>query len=125
MIELISFGYLHGAPPADATVVVDVRHHYRDPHREPGTRCLTALDTEIRNKVLATPGVPELIVGLSAVAAAYAGTPAGITTVIAIGCAGGRHRSATIANEITVRLQTWSIPVTVKHRDIDRPVVDR
>lgn len=124
MIELISFGYLHGEPP-QAVAVIDVRTHFRDPHRDHRARCLTSRDAEIRNTVLATPGIPALIDALAAVAAAYASTPAGIPAVIAIGCAGGRHRSATIATEISVRLQGRNIPVTVTHRDIDKPVIGR
>lgn len=125
MIELISFGYLHGGPPTSATVVTDVRRHFRDPAREPRIRCLTALDTEIRNKVLATRGIPALIDALTAVAATYASTRADEPAVIAVGCAGGRHRSATIVAEIALRLQTRGIPATVTHRDIDKPVTGR
>ena len=40
--------------------------------------------------------------------------------VIAIGCTGGRHRSITIASEITARLKASNHKVIVNHRDIDK-----
>lgn len=124
-VELISFGYLHDAPPSGAVVVVDVRTHFYDPHRDPRTRNLTARDGLIRDKVLATPGVAALIDGLVTIAAAYAGTAAGAPVLIAVGCAGGRHRSPTIVGEAVARLQAAGIDARATHRDIELEVVDR
>lgn len=38
-ITVVFFGYLHGEPPK-----ADLRHHFRDPHVNPGLRYLTARD---------------------------------------------------------------------------------
>jgi RNase adaptor protein for sRNA GlmZ degradation len=124
-VEVMSFGYLRGGPPSNTVVEVDVRTHFYDPHHDPSTRQLTAHDGWVRDKVLATPGIPTLIDGLVAVATAYASTPTSAPVLIAVGCAGGRHRSATIANEVASRLQAAGILATVTHRDIDLGVIDR
>ncbi|HXI60254.1 MAG TPA: RNase adapter RapZ, partial [Polyangia bacterium] len=38
---------------------------------------------------------------------------------VAIGCTGGRHRSVAIANELGRRLGA-DIPISIRHRDIQR-----
>jgi len=40
--------------------------------------------------------------------------------VVAIGCTGGKHRSVTLANAITNRLQSLEYGVKVEHRDIGK-----
>ena len=47
-------------------------------------------------------------------------TPGPVT--IAVGCVGGRHRSAVIAAEIARRIGPGA---TLTHRDITRPVIER
>jgi UPF0042 nucleotide-binding protein len=59
-VEIVSFGYGHGAPPA-AHVVIDVRHHFRDPHVDPALRYLTAEDAPVMSAVLGTAGIHGLI----------------------------------------------------------------
>jgi RNase adaptor protein for sRNA GlmZ degradation len=44
---------------------------------------------------------------------------------IAVGCVGGRHRSAGIAIEAARYLESAGVPVTVTHRDMGRPVIAR
>jgi UPF0042 nucleotide-binding protein len=56
-----------------------------------------------------------------AVAFTIVGTP----LVIAVGCAGGRHRSASVADQLARRLRRRGHQVTVHHRDINQPVVNR
>lgn len=123
-VHLISFGYLHGEPP-QAHVTADVRDHFRDPHVSPGLRNLTGEDGRVIEAVLATPGVSRLIVSLSCAALAYLDGPQSRPVTIAIGCAGGRHRSAVIASKVADRLTGAGAHVTVTHRDIGRPVVER
>ena len=118
MIEIISFGYLHGpAPQAHATF--DVRHHFKDPHVDPALRHLTAADAPVMRAVLGTPGIGELAAAITAAALAYLAGPQPGPAVIAIGCAGGRHRSAALAIEAARQLRDAGIPVTLTHRDID------
>lgn len=120
MITVISFGYGHGDAPADATFIYDVRR-YRDPHfnPDPEFRNLTAYDARIRDMVMATPGVRELI---SCIVANAVAVP---DSVIVIGCVGGRHRSACIAIAVADALTASGQPVRLIHRDLDRPVIER
>ena len=125
-LTISSFGYLHGAPPA-ATIIVDLREILRDPHISPQLRHMTANDPEVQATVWRTPGAMALLGNLGALAvtlieqAAYTGKP----TSIAIGCAGGRHRAATVAMELHRRLIATGYPADLHHRDLHRPVVER
>ncbi|MGI5322052.1 RapZ C-terminal domain-containing protein [Actinomadura nitritigenes] len=124
-VRVTTFGYLHGAPPADAHIVLDLRHHSRAPHAVRGLRNLTAADAEVRAAVLATPGIRPLIDATAAAALAYLdGPPAGPVTV-AVGCAGGRQRAATVGAVLAAVLADLGIPVTLAHRDIGKAVVQR
>lgn len=123
-VEIVSFGYLHGDPPA-AHVTVDMRHHFRDPHINPALRELTASDRLVRRAVLHTRGVRRLLRATVRQATAFAAGPSGDHLVISVGCAGGRHRSAVAADQLARRLRRRGHDVTVTHRDIRLPVVQR
>lgn len=122
-IEFVSFGYLHDQAP-EAELVVDMRRHFRDPHVSPELRELTAADERVMRAVLGTDGVPELADAILAAVAAFRSGPSGDTVRVAIGCAGGRHRSAAMVQHLAERMPE-PVRVTVAHRDIHRPVVDR
>jgi RNase adaptor protein for sRNA GlmZ degradation len=131
-VDLRSFGYGHGAPdqgwgdlPAEAHVVMDVRGHFRDPHVSPELRHLTAGDDRVRAAVLATPGAAALAERITGVAMAYLAGPGRGPVIIAVGCAGGRHRSAVIADHAARLLNQRGVPATVTHRDLHRLVIDR
>lgn len=125
-VEVTSFGYHWGGPPA-AGMTFDLREHFRDPHWDDdrSLRELTGLDAVVRQVVLATPGVRVLVRAVMAAVAGYAQGPHGLVTAVAVGCAGGRHRSVAVTQEIAVRLTIDGHDVTVRHRDIGRPVVRR
>jgi UPF0042 nucleotide-binding protein len=89
-----------------------------------------------------TPGIRDLVVGLVAVADAYRAGPSATTTAIAVGCAGGRHRAATVASALAAVLAgdaiqadacglaavadaRHGVPVNLRHRDMALPVVNR
>lgn len=114
---VITFGFGHpeGAPEADD--VVDLRE-YRDPHIRPEFRYLTGRDQIVRDTVLATPGVRELIA--KTVAKARAEKVDGKPYVIASGCVGGRHRGYVAGEEIARELGAVLV-----HRDVDKPVLSR
>lgn len=57
-VEIESFGYLHGEPPA-AHLTIDLREHFRDPHVSPELRYMTAHDEPVRTAVLNTPASPR------------------------------------------------------------------
>ena len=124
-LTIYSFGYLHGVP--DATVTVDVRKILRDPHIDLTLRYLTAYDARVRAKVHATPGALELAGELASVATRLIAlsTRTGAPVALAIGCAGGRHRSAALAMWIAEALTSTGHSVAVTHLHIDRPVVER
>lgn len=123
-VEVTSFGYLHGAPPA-AHLTVDLRQHFRDPHVSPELRHMTADDEAVRMAVLGTPGVKDLVVATAVAVAAFAAGPSAGLVKVAAGCAGGRHRAPTFARELASHLTEAGCGVTVHHRDIDKPVIQR
>ena len=124
-LTILSFGYLHGTP--EATVTVDVREVLRDPHIDPALRYQTAYDAPVRAKVAATRGALDLANRLRDVAAVLSdlAETTGRPTSLAIGCAGGRHRSAALAMLIADNLAADGHQITVNHLHIDRPVVER
>ncbi|MFD8706861.1 ATPase [Kitasatospora sp. NPDC059648] len=124
-VEITSFGHLHGPVP-EAEVVLDLRRHFRDPHVRTELRHKTAKDPEVREAVLSTPGIPELVAAAVAVAQAYAmGPQAELTPFrVAVGCAGGRHRAAAVAEALAEALAPHGLRARVQHRDLDKPVVE-
>lgn len=95
-VTITTFGYLHGDPPP-AHITLDLRTHFRDPFISPELRYLTAHDAAVRTAVLDTPGIPALLEALTAAVLAYlAGGPAAAPVTVSVGCAGGRHRAASV-----------------------------
>ncbi|MEH0578976.1 RNase adapter RapZ [Streptomyces sp. B21-108] len=123
-VEIISFGFLHDAAP-EADVVLDLRRAFRDPHVDPATRELTGRDRLVQRTVLRTPGVRRLLAATVRQVAAYAEGPSVDRIVIGSGCAGGRHRSVVVADQLARRLRRRGHTVTVHHRDLHQPVVHR
>jgi RNase adaptor protein for sRNA GlmZ degradation len=116
---ITSFGYLHGPAP-DAEITIDVRTHLRDPHSDPRVRELTGHDPLVWTQVLATPGALGLIEGLTTATQALlqGATATGCPLVrVALGCAGGRHRSVVLAEAITERLALAGWAATALHLD--------
>ncbi|MEU0985068.1 RNase adapter RapZ [Streptomyces sp. NPDC005953] len=124
VVEIVSFGYLHGEPPS-AHLTIDLRHHFRDPHVSPELRYMTANDEPVRTAVLNTPGITDLVEATVTVVAAFASGPSAGTVTVADGCAGGRHRAPTFARALAERLTAAGHPVTIRHRDLDKPVLQR
>ncbi|MFC8853859.1 ATPase [Streptomyces sp. NPDC057144] len=123
-VEIVSFGYLHDAPPV-AHLTIDLRHHFRDPHVSPELRYMTAEDAPVRAAVLDTPGITALVEATATAVTAFASGPSAGTVTVADGCAGGRHRAPTFALALAERLRSEGHRVTVAHRDLHRPVVQR
>lgn len=121
MLTLTSFGYLHltdGPPAADR--IEDVRDRLRDPAAARDILDLDGRDARVQEAVLGTRGASELLGNL----ADYAALPAGPKR-IAIGCAGGRHRAASLVELLARELQERGRQVVVEHLHIDRPRVLR
>ncbi|GAA0454079.1 hypothetical protein GCM10009544_16070 [Streptomyces stramineus] len=123
-VVVTSFGFGHGAPP-DAQVVLDLRLHFRDPHVDPVLRELTVADRAVRRAVLRTPGIRPLLQATTAQVLAFRDGPSGEVVTVAVGCVGGRHRSATVAHFLARRLHRRGLAVDLVHRDADRPVIRR
>ncbi len=123
-VNITSFGYLHDQPPA-AHMTVDLRTHFRDPHVSPELRHMTAHDQPVRVAVAETPGIGELVAATAEAAQAFLAGPSAGEVAVAIGCAGGRHRAPAVAETVANRLRRHGVPVTVEHRDIDKPVINR
>ncbi|MEV0187517.1 RNase adapter RapZ [Kitasatospora purpeofusca] len=123
-INVISFGYLHGAPP-EAHLTLDLRGHFRDPHVDPALRELSAADLPVRRAVMGTPGIREAITAAALLAEAFDHGPSPAPLTVAVGCAGGRHRAATVAAVLAERLRKTVGPVDLIHRDLGKPVVER
>lgn len=123
-VTIASFGYLHGDPPP-AHLLIDLRHHFRDPHVSPELRHMTADDEPVRTTVLNTPGIVDLVAATAAAVNAFAAGPSAGLLAIADGCAGGRHRAPAFAQALADRLTAEGHTVTVHHRDLHRPVVNR
>lgn len=122
MIKIVSFGYGHGPAP-EAEITLDVRRSLRNPHKDPAMRYRTALDKEVRAHVMATPGAVRLVTATADLAVGLLEAQEDVT--VAIGCVGGRHRSAALA----ATLQTFlamvreDVETTLEHRDLDKPVL--
>jgi UPF0042 nucleotide-binding protein len=124
-VEVVSFGYGHGEPPS-AHITVDLRVHFKDPHVDPSLRYLTAEDARVVRAVMSTPGITELVDAIvGAVRAYHHSAPAPGPVTVAVGCVGGRHRGAAVAAEVARRVGQDGIPVTLIHRDMARPVIER
>ncbi|RXS83787.1 ATPase [Streptomyces sp. TM32] len=124
VVEIVSFGYLHDAPPV-AHLTIDLRHHFRDPHVSPELRYMTADDEPVRTAVLNTPGITDLVEATATAVTAFASGPSAGVVTVADGCAGGRHRAPTFALALAERLTAAGHRVNVCHRDLDKPVVQR
>lgn len=138
-VVVYSFGYLHGGVPdrhpAQQTQpprpfihsLHDLRKALYDPHIQPGFRQLTGLDPQVHDHVMATAGAAAILAGTAhAVIGMLPGHDAqGELLRVAYGCAGGRHRSVVLANELAWTLDRAGIGVELVHRDVRKPVVQR
>lgn len=124
-IEIKSFGYLH-SPPPQAELVLDARRYLRDPARvrTAGLLDATGHDQTVRDMVITTPGAAAAVATLVMFASSF---PAGQDLcTIAVGCAGGRHRSVTLAEEVARVLRNAGHTATVEHLHVhlDRVITD-
>lgn len=131
VVTVVSFGYLHPRPSEldTADLVEDVRKRFRDPHHDPRFRELTGLDAAVQGRVLRQPGVDRFLADLDTHVMRKIRTPSRATRpqafTVAIGCAGGRHRSVVLADKLTELLKRRGLTVEVRHLHIHRPVVAR
>lgn len=119
-ITVYSFGYKYGIP-VDADMVWDVRF-LPNPFYIPSLRFKTGLSREVRRFVLKRKDsrifMPKFTNLVLTCLPQYIKEGKSHLT-IAIGCTGGRHRSVTIAEELSNFLKNKGYPVTIHHRDLD------
>ncbi|GGS84545.1 hypothetical protein GCM10010156_48960 [Planobispora rosea] len=120
-VEITSFGYGH-APAPTADIVIDARRRFRNPHHDPRMRELTGLNDRVHGHVMTTPGVAAAVAHTAQLAAELT-TTTGAPVTVAIGCAGGRHRSVAMAEDLADELDGAGVHVTVTHRDVAKPVL--
>jgi RNase adapter protein RapZ len=120
-INVISFGFKYGIP-ADADFVADMRF-LPNPHWQPKLRPKSGLDPDVADYVKGQPGAIQFLAAylpvLEGVAMGYLAEGKRFMT-IAIGCTGGKHRSVSMAQEITRRLNDAGYDVSTVHRDLGR-----
>jgi UPF0042 nucleotide-binding protein len=120
-IELVSFGYRHGAPEA-ADLMIDVRF-LPNPNFEPALRARTGLEPDVAAFVLDSPHTREFMAKLCEfidfLIPRYEEEGKAHLTV-ALGCTGGQHRSVAVAQALERHLSERKIDVRVTHRDVAR-----
>ncbi|MEU8631440.1 RNase adapter RapZ [Amycolatopsis sp. NPDC048633] len=128
-VSVYSFGYLHDTKVFtwNPQFVVDLRRLFRDPHRDPAFRELTGHHAAVRARVLGQPGARAFAASLAATVTAVLPTDDtnAVPVMVALGCAGGRHRSVVLADTVATHLATQGVRVHIQHLHINRPVVAR
>ena len=121
VVNLISFGYRYGVPPA-VELLFDVRF-LPNPHFEPALRPRTGLEPDVAEYVLADAGSKELLDRLrdflDYLLARYDAEGKAYLTV-GIGCTGGRHRAPAVASALAEFLRGRGREVNVQHRDVEK-----
>ena len=120
-IELVSFGFRHGAPEA-ADLMIDVRF-LPNPNFEPALRARTGLEADVAAFVLDSPHTREFMARLCEfvdfLIPRYEEEGKAHLTV-ALGCTGGQHRSVAVVCALDRHLRERKIDVRVTHRDVAR-----
>ena len=119
VVNLLSFGFKHGAP-AEADLVFDVRC-LPNPHFVDRLRRLTGRDDKVvrfmRRHAVTREFIDRLTSFLKFALPHYVSEGKSYLTV-AIGCTGGQHRSVMVAEALKQSLEgTSGVRVRVKHRD--------
>ncbi|MER7761328.1 hypothetical protein [Streptomyces sp. NPDC097619] len=150
-VVIVSVGRLHDTELSEhadilqrATIALDLRHHFRDPHRVQDLRKLSAADKAVREAVINTPGVRQVLAATALQISGYLAGPSAAPITVVTQCAGGRHRAATaalalravVAGDVEQAAEFGldgasraftcrGLNVELIHRDISRAVVQR
>ncbi|MFE7268209.1 P-loop ATPase [Streptomyces sp. NPDC057592] len=150
-VTIVSVGRLHDNVEGEhadvlqrATIALDLRAHFRDPHVRADLRQLTAHDQVVRDTVMDTPGVREVLAATALQVQGFLTGPTAAPLTVVTQCAGGRHRAATTAMALRAvvagdveqaamyRLADAAreftgrhLTVDLVHRDLDKDVVAR
>lgn len=117
-IQLMSFGFKHGAP-SDADFVFDVRC-LPNPHWEPTLRSMTGRDDAVAAWLERYPEVRKMLNDIRTFLEhwlpEYQKQDRAYLT-IAIGCTGGRHRSVYIVEQLAKAFANRFENIIIKHRE--------
>ena len=120
-VSVMSFGYKYGLP-MDADLVFDVRF-LPNPYYIAELKKLSGLDAPVRDFVFSYQQTKDFLAKLEDMLAfllPFYLEEGKSQLVIAIGCTGGRHRSAAIAEEVGRVVAKQGFAATVSHRDLGR-----
>lgn len=120
-IQVQSFGFKYGIP-RDADLVFDVRF-LPNPYYVPELKEHTGMEECISEFVLKYPQTKEFLAKLNdmlTMLVPHYIEEGKTELVIGIGCTGGKHRSVTIAEEISKELLKQDFKTITRHRDINR-----
>ncbi len=119
MVDIQTFGFKYGAPQGD--IVLDVRF-IPNPYYVAALRPLTGMDAPCAEYVMGHEGgrgtVQALVSLVGAMVPSYVAQGRSSLRV-RIGCTGGRHRSVAVAEALAAALTELSIPVGLRHRELD------
>ncbi|MBU0927416.1 MAG: hypothetical protein KKA67_06680 [Spirochaetes bacterium] len=118
-VEIMSFGFKHGAPAGD--VSIDVRF-IPNPYYVSALRPLSGLDRACSGYVLGHESASATVEALRSLVRtmlpAYAAQGRHVLKV-RIGCTGGQHRSVAVAEALRAALAADGVPCSVRHREIE------
>ncbi len=120
-VNVMSFGYKYGIP-MDADLVFDVRF-LPNPYYIAELKMHSGLEQPVRDFVFSYQQTKDFVAKLEdmlAFALPLYLEEGKSQLVIAIGCTGGRHRSAAIAEEIGKFVGRQGFAASVSHRDLGR-----
>lgn len=120
-VTVTSFGFKYGLP-VDADLVFDVRF-LPNPYYIAELKNKTGLDAEVRDFVFSYQQTKDFLTKVEELLAfclpSY--VDEGKTNlVVAIGCTGGKHRSVSVAKELSDFISQKGYVTTVSHRDLGR-----
>ena len=121
MITFLSFGFKYGLPQ-DSDLVFDVRF-LPNPHYIPEFKDRTGLEKPVQDYVLQwdeSKVFLEKITDMLTFLIPYYVKEGKHQLVVSIGCTGGKHRSVTLANKLSLTIEKEGYTVNTDHRDIKK-----
>jgi len=121
-IAVLSFGFKYGIP-LEADLLIDVRF-MPNPYFISELKNLSGKDEQVKQFVKRAPETQKFLEKylslLEYLIPLYEKEGKSYLT-IAVGCTGGRHRSVTIAEDISNHIKKLNRKITLTHRDIEQP----
>lgn len=118
-LNVLSFGFKYGIP-AESDLLLDVRF-LPNPFYVPELKHHTGLDKPVQDYVLSAPQTGtflEKLRDLLEFLVPQYEAEGRHSLMIAVGCTGGKHRSVTVALQISAMLEEMGYPASCAHRDL-------